>query len=458
MPKKRLEFAEVDNLETLVREGDAKRLSQLLETWHPADITEAMRQLPVQLWPQVIEAVPDWQKRAQVVTELEKTDWPDFLSRLQPNVIAQLIKHMESDDAADVVGCLSEEQKHLVLCSLDTAERLSLLQLLGYPEDSAGGIMQLERAQVSHKATVADAIKTVRALVEEDVEVLVIWVVDEQQKLVGSCGLVDLLLHKSTTRIASIMDTNVTGVNPLMDQEQVAELFQKYDLLALPVLDSQGRVLGRIVIDDVVDVLSEEADEDVLHMAGTSTEELIHPTSVLSVVRVRLPWLFVGLLCSLASAFLLHAFEDTLKQASVLFAFTPVITAMSGNVANQSATLLIRRFATHRVRLQDVPRFFLREIKVVLVVGAILGAVCTAVAGLMLSESNWTFAAVVFLSLIAGMVSAVALGVCIPVFLRHLGVDPAVAAGPFVMTLSDIMGIAIYMAVAAPFFEKLLSP
>lgn len=458
MPQKRPDVSGIDRLETLVREGNVKALAQLLEARHPADITEAMQSLPVQLWPQVVDAVADWQKRAQIVTELEKTDWPDFLSHLQPNVIAQLIKHMESDDAADVVGCLSEEQKHLVLCSLDTAERLSLLQLLGYPEDSAGGIMQLERAQVSHKANVADAIKTVRALVEEDVEVLVIWVVDEQQKMVGSCGLVDLLLHKSTTRIASIMDTNVTGVHPLMDQEQVAELFQKYDLLALPVLDSQGRVLGRIVIDDVVDVLSEEADEDVLHMAGTSAEELIHPTNVLSVVRVRLPWLFVGLLCSLASAFLLHAFEDTLKQASVLFAFTPVITAMSGNVANQAATLLIRRFATHRVRLQDVPRFFLREVKVVLVVGAILGFVCTAVAGLMLSESNWTFGVVVFLSLIAGMLSAVALGVCIPVFLRHLGVDPAVAAGPFVMTLSDIMGIAIYMAVAAPFFEKLLSP
>ncbi|MEM7402586.1 MAG: magnesium transporter [Myxococcota bacterium] len=458
MSQQHADGSKFDSFEALVRKGDKQALSQLLEAWHPADITEAMQQLPVQLWPQVVDALADWTKRAQVVTELEKTAWPDFLSRLQPNVIAKLIKEMESDDAADVVGFLSEEQKHLVLCSLDTAERLSLLQLLGYPEDSAGGIMQLERAQVSHTANVADAIKTVRSLVEEDVEVLVIWVVDDQQKLIGSCGLVDLLLHKSTKQVVDIMDANVTGVNPLMDQEEVAELFQKYDLLALPVLDAKGRVLGRIVIDDVVDVLSEEADEDVLQMAGTSTEELMHPTNVLSVVNVRLPWLFIGLLCSLASAFLLHAFEDTLKQASILFAFTPVITAMSGNVANQSATLLIRRFATHRVRLQDVPRFFLREVRVVLTVGLILGAVCATVAGLMLSESNWTFAAVVFWALLAGMLSAVILGVSIPVFLRHLGVDPAVAAGPFVMTLSDIMGIGIYMAVAAPFIEKLTSP
>lgn len=445
----------VSLLQQSLREDDAARVHALLQPQHPADIKECMQQLPAELWPRLLEAIPEWEKRAEVVCQLEKAEWQQLTAQLQPEDIARLIKHMESDDAADVVGCLSDEQKHLVLCSLNVQERASVLQLLGYPQESAGGIMQLERAQVSHKATVADAIRTVRELVEEDVEVLVVWAVDDDQRLVGSCELSDLLLHKSTTIVADIMNKDVSGVEPFMDQEKVAELFQKYDLLAVPVLDKQKHILGRIVIDDVMDVLAAEADEDALHMAGTSTEELAHPTQVFAIARVRLPWLAISLLCSLASAFLLYAFEPVLGKAIILVPFISVITAMGGNVAVQSATLLLRNLVSGKTGSQDTTQFLWREVKVNLITGTACGLTCSLVATFGMSNFNWHLGMVVFFAVAMGMAASSSVGVLIPTLLRRLGVDPAIASGPSVMTLSDITGIAIYLSIAIPFLHYL---
>ncbi len=443
-------------LEQSLRKGDMPQVHALLKPQHPADIKEFMQQLPVELWPGLLEAIPEWEKRAEVVCQLEQAQWQRLMVWLQPGDIALLIKHMESDDAADIVGCLSEEKKHLVLCSLSVKERASVLQLLGYPQDSAGGIMQLERAQVSHKATVTDAIRTVRELVEEDVEVMVIWVVDDDQRLIGSCELSDLLLHKSTTRITDIMNADVSGVEPFMDQERVADLFQKYDLLVVPVVDKQKHILGRIVIDDVMDVLSAEADEDALHMAGTSTEELAHPTQVFAIARVRLPWLAVSLGCSLASAVLLCTFEEVLAQAIILVPFISVITAMGGNVAVQSATLLLRNLVSAKSGSQDISQFLLREIKVTLITGTACG-LTSCVAAMVLNEYNWHLGIVVFFAVVLGMTASSMVGVLVPTFLRRLGVDPAIASGPSVMTLSDITGIAIYLSIAIPFLRYLQS-
>lgn len=412
---------------------------------HPADITEYLEQVELSEWPKLLRLIEDPEKRAQVVAEIDETKWRDLLAQLRPEEIAELIREMESDDAADIIAKLPLSSRYETLYRLPPSERHHVLELLGYPEDSAGGIMQIELARVREDALVSDAIIKVRELVEDDVEVLAVWVVDAHDCLVGSVDLADLLIHKSTHVIKSLIKKDIICVRPLIDQKEVAELFKKYDLLTLPVVDDENHLIGRISIDDVVDVLTEEAEEEALRMAGTSAEELVHPEQVFSTARIRLPWLAVALFCSLISASLLRLFQPLLEQRVVIYAFLPVIMAMGGNVGTQSSTILIRGLATGKADLSDIPRMLFKEIRVGLVMGLFYGACAGLVATFLLSSQNYVLGFIVLISMVIAMITAAALGVLAPALLKRLGVDPAIAAGPFVTTLNDITGILIYI-------------
>lgn len=420
---------------------------------YPADITEYLEQVELSEWPKLLRLIEDREKRAQVVAEIDESKWRDLLAQLPAEEIADLISEMESDDAADIIAKLPLSSRYETLYRLPVAERHRVLELLGYPEDSAGGIMQIELARVQADAQVSDAILRVRELVEEDVEVLAVWVVDTQDCLVGSVDLSDLLIHKSTQVIRSFMKTDVICVRPLIDQKEVAQLFRKYDLLTLPVVDDENHLIGRISVDDVVDVLTEEAEEDALRMAGTSTQELIHPEQVFSTARIRLPWLAVALFCSLISASLLKFFQPLLEQMVAIYAFLPVIMAMGGNVGTQSSTILIRGLATGKADLSDIPRMLFKEIRVGLIMGIFYGACAGLVATFILSSQNYVLGCVVLISMIVAMITAAALGVLAPALLKKLNVDPAIAAGPFVTTMNDITGILIYILTSQLFYQ-----
>lgn len=422
---------------------------------HTADINEFFRQIDIKEWPRILHLIDDEDKRAEVVFGFDRDEWKTLLPLLSVQDIAQIIKELETDDAADLLADIPLPKRLEALRMLSQKERIQVQQLLRYPEDSAGGIMQLELALVTEDANVQDAIDMVRQLVEEDVEVLSVLVVDHRRRLVGTLALVDLLLNKATTKVSSIMDKDVVFVKPLLDQEEVAALFKKYDLLSLPVVDEQGRVLGRIVVDDVVDVLTEEAEEDVFHMAGTTAEELLHQRAVFATARVRMPWLGIALCCSLISGFLLHYFESTVEKAVIILSFIPVITAMGGNVGTQSATLLIRGFATGKFDLDNVPGFLFKEIRVGLVMGIVYGAFSALLAIFVLTNGNVYLGIVVFFAMSLGMMIAAVMGVIAPSILKRLNIDPAIASGPFVTTLNDITGIAIYMIIATIFLTQL---
>lgn len=412
---------------------------------HPADIKEYLEQVEPSDWPKLLRLIDDPEKRAGVVAEIDETKWRDLLGQLQPEEIAEIIREMESDDAADIIAKLPLTSRYETLYRLPTPERLRVLELLGYPEDSAGGIMQIELARVQENATVSDAIIKVRELVEEDVPVLAVWVVDSAGCLVGSVELADLLIRKSTNPIRTFMNSDVICVRPLVDQREVAELFKKYDLLTLPVVDDDHHLIGRISVDDIVDVLTEEAEEEALRMAGTSAEELEHPEQVFSTARIRLPWLAVALGCSLISASLLKLFQPLLEQMVVIYAFLPVIMAMGGNVGTQSSTILIRGLATGKADLSDIPRMLFKEIRVGLVMGIFYGACAGLVATFILSAQNYALGLLVLISMIFAMITAAALGVIAPALLKRFNIDPAIAAGPFVTTMNDITGILIYI-------------
>lgn len=444
---------EKDEIKNLLENDDNFIKNFLSSITHPSDIVEIFRLTEIENWPKLLSLIDDPEKKAHVFFRLDKEEWQLLFPLLSVLEIANIIKELQTDDAADLLVEVPIEQRLLVLRLLTREERLQVQDLLRYPNDSAGGIMQLELAVIKESQNVEDAIKIVRDLVEEDTEVLSMWVVDEQNRLVGVVALVDLLLNKSTKNINEIMNTDIISVHPLVDQEQVAIMFQKYDLITLPVVDEQNRLLGRIVVDDVVDVLTEEAEEDALHMAGISSEELLYKGSVFSTAKVRLPWLGLALGCSLISAMLLHVFEPLLQKLVVIFAFVPVITAMSGNVGTQSATVLIRGFATGKFDLWNVPRILFKEVRVGILMGIIYGIFAGLTAIYILSENNYYFGVVVFLAMVSSMMMASILGVLAPSLLKKLNVDPAISSGPFVTTFNDITGILIYMLICSVFLS-----
>lgn len=447
----------VSNEELLdLLEGDDVSLRAYFDSLsHAGDIIEFFDKAPYDQWPRLLKLIDDPDKRAEVISESDHTKWRDLLKGLNPAEIAELTLQMESDDATDLIADLPPFLQIEILHKYPLKERYRVQQLLHYPEDSAGGLMQLELAAVSDQAQVADAVQTVRALVDEEVEVLGVWVVDRDNRLVGYVQLVDLLLHKTTTPIQSIMDRDVVTVTPYVDQEQVIQLFKKYDLITLPVVDDFDRLMGRIVIDDVVDVLEEAADEEALRMGGISAEEIYHRQEVFSTARIRIPWLAIALMSSMVSASLLKFYEPLLEQVAAVFAFLPVIMAMGGNVGTQTATTLIRGLATNKLQLSDMPKFLFKEIRVGLVLGVLYGLGAGLVATFILSQGNYYLGLIVFVAMVCAMVTAATMGVIAPAMLKKFDFDPAISSGPFVTSLNDISGILIYMAIAGLFLSHL---
>jgi len=444
-----------EELHKLIGADDASLRAYFASVPHPADITEFLEHAEIDQWPRLLRLIEDPEIRAEVVSQIDESRWPELLPLLTAEEIAGIISQMESDDAADLFAELSSNQRYDVLRLLSIEDRQQLQQLLRYPSDTAGGIMQIERAQVPSDASIADAVARIRALVEDDVDVIAVWVVDKENRLLGHIPIADLLLHKSTTPVTDIMQADLVFVKPEVDQEEVAQIFKKYDLMTLPVVDDENRILGRIVIDDIVDVLAEEADEDALRMGGVSTEEFWHPEAVFTTTRIRLPWLGVTLLCSLISGLLIRTFDSVLQQIIITASFIPVITAMGGNVGTQSATILIRGFATGKVELGDIPRILFKEIRVGIIMGLIFGAFGALVASLLFTDGNYYLGLVIFIAMMFAMTTASTMGVIAPAVLKRFSIDPAIAAGPFVTTLNDITGILIYMAITTLFLGVL---
>lgn len=422
---------------------------------HPADIVEALRVVDVKEWPRLLRLVPDDGERAEAVAILEEDERSLLLELLEPGEIGALIKNLDSDDATDVLEELEPSEQKEALAALPAMERAQVEELLRYEPDTAGGIMQVERAQVRRSQTIDDAVARVRALVEDDIRVHNVYVVDDEDRLVGVVDIAALLLHRRETKISEIVESAVARVLPDVDQEQVARLFKKYGIYSLPVVDKEGRMLGRILHDDVIDVVVEEAEEDALKQAGTSSEELLYRDQALSIARVRLPWLIVTLAGSLVSAKMIHLFSGVLEAAIIVAAFVPVVTAMGGNVGSQSATILTRGLATGRVDAGDVASTVFRELRVGLVMGIVCGLVVGGVAALGFSEGHHMLGVVVCVAMVAAMTVAATVGSMAPALMQRAGIDPAIASGPIVTTANDSIGIVIYLTTAMFFLDQL---
>jgi len=431
----------------LVERGDLSAVDRLFDGMHANDLANLFGVLPLPLWPEVISRL-DIGRISDLMEELPDHLRDDLAENLQHEELAEIIEAMASDDAADVLADLPEPLARKLIRALPREDRREVEALLKYPEDSAGGLMQVELVAVPESATVAETTEAVRANAEEASTYHFIYVIDDEKRLVGVLNLGALLLAPPQQKIGELIKRDIHVVHPELDQEDVARLFRRYDLVALPVVDDGGRLLGRILHDDVVDVLDEEADEDMMRMAGATTREpeLVYTDQVIKIAGVRLPWLLATLAGLTIPAFLVSAFQVSFPDMITLVPFIPVIGAMGGNVGSQSSTIVVRGFATGRVDVHNLGRFLLKELSVSLMMGVACGLLAGAVA--IVWRGHPLLAVTVAVSMLAAMTTAALLGVLVPWMFRLLRIDPAIAAGPLVTTINDTTAISIYYVVA----------
>src|SRR2546428_3734013 len=440
------------SLQRLLRRGAINNIGKMLGRMHPADIAKLIVRLSSPKEKRtVFELVRGEARGGQVLSELDSGSIQQLLADIPPADVAWLLKELGSDDVTYILGVLPEEQSKEILTLMKTEDSAEIAGLLKYPKDTAGGIMTTEFLSLSEDTTAQEAIRRLQRATDAEMGVY-IYVTDKEDHLVGVLSLRQLLTVPPETPLKNIITRDVMSVSVDMDQEEVARQVASYNLLAIPVVEKDNTLVGIITVDDVVDGIREEATEDMLKMAGATEEDAQFKSSTVAAARSRLPLLFTNLVGSLLSGAILWEFRYTIQEVVAIVSFIPVIAAMGGNVGLQSSTLIIRGLATGLIELTDVRTVFFREIKV----GLLMGLAC----GMILTVVGWIWhqaflGMVVGLSLIIAFMVSTSMATFMPILLKRLRVDPAVAAGPFVTTANDITGITIYLSLATVFMEYL---
>lgn len=434
----------IEQVESLIEQKKDKELRKLLDMYHYADIAEILDEVDLEEAMYVIKLL-DSDTTADILMELDEDNREKVLQNLSAKEIAEEIEELDTDDAADIIAELPEERQHEVISKIEDLEhKAEIKELLKYDEDTAGGLMAKELVKVYETWTVAGCLRRIRGQAKDVTRVHSIYVVDKQNKLVGRLSLKDLITAKSEQKIAEISNTNVDYVYVDDDAEEVARIMQKYDLEAIPVLDRAQTLLGRITIDDIVDVIREEADKDYQMAAGIS-QDVEADDSILKLTRARLPWLFLGLIGGVGAFLIMESFQESFKQYAVLFFFTPLIAAMAGNVGVQSSAIIVQGLANDDVKGSINHRLF-KEMLLAALNGLILALFLFLFVWGIIGEINTAFAIAV--SLIIVIIIAGLIGTFVPLFLDKRGIDPAIATGPFITTSNDIFGILIYFTIA----------
>jgi magnesium transporter len=385
-----------------------------------------------------------------VLVEIEPPVQGLILDDLDTQAISKIVKELDSDDAADLIGDMPAERAREVMNTVEDEVSEDLEKLLPYPQDSAGGIMALEFVSVNANATVRDSIETVREKKEEVENLYYVWVTDDFGRLGGVLSLKDLVLEPPERKIREIMNPEVISVHVTMDQEEVARLVKKYDLVSVPVVDDQNRLVGRITHDDIIDVIEDEVDEDISLMAGVIPQEMTEESSI-KISKARLPWLIAGLLGGVLAAIVIKQFESSLEKILALSFFFPVIMAMGGNTGTQASTVAVRGLATGDITLMNIWKRLWLEMKVALFNGIICGILLGLVVSLWLSD--FMLGSVVTFSMIIIVLNSGFIGAAVPLALKRLKIDPALATGPFVTTSNEILGLLIYLGFVTIFLR-----
>ncbi|CAC9972507.1 magnesium transporter [Flavobacterium panici] len=434
----------IHQLEDLIVKKNDNELEILLNDLHHADIAEILDELDFDEATYIFKVL-DSDKTAEILLELEEDLRENILSRLSPKEIAEELDELETNDAADIIAELSQEIKAEVISELlDVEHAKDIVELLRYDENTAGGLMGKELVKVNENWNVLTCVKEMRIQAENVSRVHSIYVVDDENRLKGRLSLKDLLTSSTKTQIGDVYIRKLNFVNVDTQDVEVARIMQKYDLEAIPVVDELGRLVGRITIDDIVDVIKEEADKDYQLAAGI-TQDIETNDSVLELTKARLPWLLIGMVIEIVASFVLKDNETAFQKYSTLIIFVPLLSATAGNIGVQASAIVVQGLANGTLK-EFSKSYFSKEITVSMISGSIISLLLLGYHSLMYGQ--YLVGIAISISMIVVIMFAAILGTLVPLFLHKNKIDPAIATGPFITTTNDVFGIMLYFGVA----------
>jgi magnesium transporter len=448
----------VEQIKLLLDSDAFESIKQYNETLHSADIAEILMEL-------------DDDNRNKYFGMLEHEQAGGVLEDLSPEIFSELLRPltdeakplildcMSQDDIVDKLGELPEKRRKEIIAYLDIEYAKDVSELLVYDEDTAGGIMTMDIVALKKDMMCGEAITVLRETAPDTETIYYVFVTDYHDRLVGVISLRELIMASPGAKIGEIMNEHTISVNVNEDQEEVAKVVSKYDFLAVPVIDDIGVLKGIITVDDVIDVIEEEATEDMLKFAGTSDLEMFEDessfTRVIYSVRSRLPWLIVTLFGGFLSASVMNKFQDTIKAYAVLMLFVPLLAGMGGNVGTQSSTITVRNLALENIQGKDVFKTILMESSIGLMVGFVCSILVATAA--YLSQGDIILSSIVGIAMLVNTFTAATLGTIVPIAFKKFGIDPAVASAPFITTTIDITGLTIYFTLATILIAKFIN-
>ena len=440
-----LSKAYLDLVVQAVEQEDYAFIRETMEGVDPADISQLLEEAAPEDTKYVLDLLHN-EIGAEVIEELEEDTRQDFLKELSPSEIAEYLEEMDSDDAVDIVNSLPVRIREEVIAAIKDPENAAHIhELMRYDEDCAGGLMAKEMIVANVNWTILQTIDEIRRQGENVEKIYSIYVVDDSQKLLGKVSVKRIILAKDKTHINEIYDEDIKAVETYMDEEEVADIMRKYDLDAVPVVNLQGKLVGRITIDDIVDVITEQAEEDMQLMSGISAD-VEEDDSIWAISKARLPWLMIGLVGGTLGAWAIGFFEGDLERNAALAFFIPLVMATGGNVGIQSSTLVVQSLANRSVFTESFGKRIGKMFLVAIFTGVVLAAISFGI--VYLWKDDLQMAKVVAISLICVIMLASFTGTSTPLILDRFGINPALASGPFITTTNDILGIIVYLAIA----------
>ncbi len=432
----------LENISHLIQNQAEKSILNIFADLHSADIGEIINHLKLDDAAYLFNLLTT-EKAGEVITEIDDNLREKLLKEIDEQKLTDIVDELDTDDATDILSDLPEDVAEHVLENIDKEDSDYVKELLKYEEDSAGGIMTSDFVFVTDDSTIKSAIEEVRLNSEKYDHIYYIYVLTKEKELLGTVSLKSLLINPMSNNITSVMDKDLIYVNPILDQEEVAKLMEKYDLVSIPVVDSDKKMLGRITIDDVVDVINEEASEDIQKFAGLSDEqETSH--SIFRISRIRLPWLVIALVMEIIAAMVLSSYEDFISKFVIVTFFIPIVMAMGGSTGTQAAIVTVRGLGSSDIWLKDSFKKLVKEFFVSLLNGIVCSAVLL-IATILFFPVDLPMALLLSGALLTIIIFATMVGAAIPLLLSKVGSDPAIATGPFVTTTNDILGLVIYL-------------
>ena len=437
----------LDMVRRLGRRGANEHLMKLISKTHPADIAWVYRHLTEEERTKVFDIIAQTELVGEFLSELDDALVVDLVKEMPLQLVADILAKMPSDDAVDLLEVLPEEMANDIRKHMEKKDREEMEDLLQYHPETAGGLMSPDYMYLDEELSAGEAISLIQKRSEEKEMVFYLYITHGDGKLAGVVSLRELLMHPPHRQLKNIMNSNVISVTTDTPQSDVAHVVSQYNILAVPVVDSNYNLVGIVTVDDIIDVIREEATEEFLQMAGAGKDREILLKSIRENAVIRAPWLLATWLGGIMSLLIISAFSHELSQVIALASFMPIITGMGGNIATQSSTIIVRGIATGRVNINELFRIVFKEMRVGLILGVLYGLLLGVVTYFGFAEPK-TLGLVVGLSIFFSMVMAATVGAFIPLILKRFDVDAAVATGPVVTTMIDMLGVLMYLSVA----------